>query len=261
MQLRDWTKIEESILSIKEDAILLKYEAVTISKAGTLAVIDGNEKSVVLFDKDGFQLKKFYLEKSIGRVDVFGIAFTRRGNIALATEANCVCILSPDNGELLSIFGMEGVPWGLAPDHRGYLYICERDRNCISVYTEDGAFVNEFGSKGWGQGELNYPWDAAFGPDGNLYVCDFHNKRIQIFDEKGKYLKEFKTSDKPKHICVANDGHVIVAQDSGHLYIFDDHTHALVHKWTFKTNRLSYGVAVNSDGQVFVPDSGDIKVF
>ena len=47
---------------------------------------------------------------------------------------------------------------------------------------------------------------------------------------------------KIKFICVANDGHVIVAQDSGHLYIFDDHTRALIHKWTFKTNRLSYSV-------------------
>ena len=193
------------------------------------------------------------------------MTFTSSGYIALASANKeisqyNVSIYSTAKG-LLKTIALEHSPWGLTANGKGLIYICERDGHCISVYTEEGNFKFKFGSKGFSPGQLNQPVDAACSPDGKVYVCDYCNQRIQIFDEKGTFLKEFQTSGKPKNICIAHDGHVIVAEDRGKLFVFSGKTNELVHKWTFPTACVSFGIAVNYRCEVFVCDSSDIKVF
>ena len=52
-------------------------------------------------------------------------------------------------------------------------------------------FAYQFGSYGWGPGELGYPAGVAFGPGGIIAVADYGNYRVQVFHANGTYAFEF----------------------------------------------------------------------
>ena len=79
-----------------------------------------------------------------------------------------------NDGELLR-------PTGIAVDHKGRLFVADRDNHRIQVFTHGGDFFMKFGSKGDREGELNDPHGLAVLSDGKIAEADFRNNRIQIF--------------------------------------------------------------------------------
>ena len=54
-------------------------------------------------------------------------------------------------------------------------------KNRVQKFTNDGTFLTEWGSKGFGYGEFDYPGDVVVDTSGNIYVVDRRNQRIQKF--------------------------------------------------------------------------------
>lgn len=85
-------------------------------------------------------------------------------------------------------------------------------------------FVNEWGSKGSGNGQFLRPHDLEFNSDNTrLYVVDRDGNRIQVFDKNGEFL--FKFGEKggkegqfsvPYGIDVDSNGNVWVADRGNH---------------------------------------------
>jgi DNA-binding beta-propeller fold protein YncE/ABC-type Fe3+ transport system permease subunit len=122
--------------------------------------------------------------------------------------------LDPDRGFLFVIdrsgrmqrFGLDGVfqkqwllpkydngyPTGItiAPD--GRIFVADTHEHCISVFTADGALLEQFGEFGTGQGQFVFPSDVAFGPGGRVYVSEFgDNDRIQVFEPDWTFVRQF----------------------------------------------------------------------
>ena len=72
-------------------------------------------------------------------------------------------------------------PYGIALDSSDNVYVSERDRGCISVFSSEGHYLISFGVKGEAEGQFNCSRGLHIDMDDSLLVCDRDNGRIQIF--------------------------------------------------------------------------------
>ena len=52
--------------------------------------------------------------------------------------------------------GQFNLPWDVAFDCTGNVYVADSESHHIQVFTEEGTFLRKFGKKGNGDGELDY---------------------------------------------------------------------------------------------------------
>ncbi len=101
----------------------------------------------------------------------------------------------------------------IAPN--GDIFVTDSHRNGknnrVVRFTRDGTYVNEWGKKGSGRGELSEPHTIAIDSRGRLFVGDRENNRIQIFDQDGKYLDEWRQFGRPSGIFITKDDAIYVA--------------------------------------------------
>jgi DNA-binding beta-propeller fold protein YncE len=100
----------------------------------------------------------------------------------------------------------------VAVDGSGYIYALGRFNDAIFKFGRDGKFINRFGSRGDGAGQLRAPLSIAVDGFGRVYVGDM--KGIQIYDADGRYLNLIDIKNAPFGI-VFNDKNelFVVARD------------------------------------------------
>ncbi len=147
-------------------------------------------------------------------------------------------------------------------------------------------YVNEWGSFGTGDGELNNPFGVAVDSSGYTYVTDEENHRVQKFDSDGNLVGWWGGCDDPGHAgsghwhdpgsghnpqSGSGDGQFIrstgIAIDSSdNIYVVDYHNYRIQKFKTDGTFVIKWGNYGNGDGQfnqahhIAVGPSGDVYV-
>ena len=105
--------------------------------------------------------------------------------------------LSGDTEEYITEFGGYGDkpgqfywPMGIALDNDVNVYVSDEYLHRITVFNQDGDYLNHWGVHGSGDGELDRPAGLAV-RDNVLYVVDSRNHRVQKFTLDGEYLGQF----------------------------------------------------------------------
>lgn len=80
-------------------------------------------------------------------------------------------------------------------------------------------FIQEFGSKGEGEGKFSKKTALAFDRNGGIYVADTENLRIQKLDANGRFLFEIRGTD-PDKFLFSNPMDIAVGMD-GTIYVVD----------------------------------------
>jgi len=220
------------------------------------ALSDGNNAVYALDAATGAQLWDFPLDGGIdggvavgGGVAYVGTVFggiyaiggTDQGTVPVATPAPATPAPSsspaPPTASPVAGGGAEFLwqttggtqPFGLetfvtiAPD--GRIWVADGKRSLFQIFDPDGTFVEEWGTPGSGDGELNLvadngdgSGDIAFAPDGSFYVSDTGNRRVQHFDRERRFVAawgEFGSGDGqfvyPSGIAVDAAGNVFVS--------------------------------------------------
>ena len=96
-------------------------------------------------------------------------------------------------------------------------------------------FVTKWGTEGSGDGLFHYPEGVAMASDGSVYVADTSNHRIQKFTSEGVFVTKWGT------FGGVHSGTGVDTADDGE---FDQ----------------PHGVAVASDGSVYVLDAGNRRI-
>jgi DNA-binding beta-propeller fold protein YncE len=83
--------------------------------------------------------------------------------------------------------------------------------NRIVHFASDGTYINEWGGKGSGPGELSEPHTIAMDSQGRLFVGDRENNRIQIFTQDGEFIDEWRQFGRPSGIFITPEDMIYVA--------------------------------------------------
>jgi len=158
----------------------------TVDYEGNLWVTDARSNDTI-----GHQVFKF---NSDGEV-MMTLGQPARGGSApeLLFNPNDV-VIDPEDGDIF-----------VAESHRDGM------NNRIVHYSSEGRFINQWGSKGSGQGELSEPHSIAMDSGGRLFVGDRENNRIQIFSRDGAFIDEWRQFGRPSGIFITPDDKIYVA--------------------------------------------------
>lgn len=83
-----------------------------------------------------------------------------------------------------------GYPSGIAFTDYGEVWVADRDKNQIAVFTNVGGFDRIVGDYGYAGGALSSPEKICRDRSGNFMVCDAGNSRLVKYDAYGNYLSQ-----------------------------------------------------------------------
>jgi tripartite motif-containing protein 71 len=133
-----------------------------------------------------------------------GVAVDASGNVFVADSSNYRIQEFNSSGAYVSQFGTLGNghgqflgPSGIAVDSSNNLWVGDgSDGNPIDrieEFSNSGAYISQFGTKGSANGQLRFPTGVAVDSSNNIWVADHDNHRIQEFSSSGVYISQFGT--------------------------------------------------------------------
>jgi len=156
-------------------------------------------------------------------------------------------------------------PRGIAVSPKNEVYVVDTGNKRVQVYTDNGAYLREWGSEGAADGFFDEPVGIDIDSLGNVYVADSRNKRVQVFDSRGRYLKQWSVIgwDDPftqPHISVDSAGNVYCSDSTQHLIHFFTPGGKDVTLYGRKGSgsgqlNANIGISVDSKGNVYVADT------
>ena len=109
-------------------------------------------------------------------------------------------------------------PREVAIDRQGLVYVTDHDNGRIQVYTPEGQFLSQFGTKGSSPGQLSEPV-GIFINNKLLYITEEGNSRISIFTTDGQFVHSFGGQGSSVDKFNAPNG--ITFDNKGYMYVCD----------------------------------------
>lgn len=155
---------------------------------------------------------------------VFGISRIRKVDakgIITTVAGGAQCCALGDGGSALSAY--LSIPWGLAVDASGNLYIAQVDtsnNNLIRKVSSNGTITTVAGG-GAASGDggsatsasLAHPLGVAVDAAGNLYIAEATGNRVRKVSKSGT-ITTIAAIDSPWHVAVDTSGNLYVTQSS-----------------------------------------------
>ncbi len=260
---------------------------IALDKDGNIYVADTDNHSIQKFDKDGKFLARWGGDPSPDEGLFYyprGLATLPEGDVVIADSGNNRIQKFDSEGNCSHAWGKFGfawrgadmgkfdVPWGVATDRDGNIYITDTSNARIQKFKSDGTPLMKWGRDGGFDGAFFYPRGVTVDYVGNVFVADEGNHRIQKFDSRGSFLTKWgKEGSGPGQFKapwgVACDalGNVYVVDSGNHRIQKFDGNGTFVCAWgnrgkTVGQFNFPSGIAVDKEGNVYVVDSGNGRV-
>jgi hypothetical protein len=143
-------------------------------------------------------------------------------------------------------------PHDISFDSTGRVFVTDRIRNDIQIFTHEGTYITKFGGSGSTNGLFNVPYSCGHDKDDNLYVADRGNNRVQKFNSSNTFVSKI-TSVNGQSLNAPED--VIFDPINGDIYICDTGNNRVVKLDKDHNFILQWGTFGNGPGQFDHPHS------
>lgn len=211
------------------DAANGKPTGIQIDHNGLVWVPDTHYSRVIVFDRDGKELRRFG-EEGVGPGQFLlptSVAIDRDGFIYVSEYGgnDRISKFSPDLRHLFSFAdrdsgeGSVQRPTEILIDENDVLWVADACHHRICRYDRGGRFLGAFGGTPGGPSELKYPYGMTMERSGAILIADRGNNRIARFDRSGRFLGSWGTAGRGRG-QIAQPWDVAVAPD-GRIYCLD----------------------------------------
>jgi DNA-binding beta-propeller fold protein YncE len=179
---------------------------------------------------------------------------------------------------LSSAPGRLNLPYDVAPDALGNLYVADVQNHRIQEFSATGRLIRAWGSRGSGAGQFFQPRGITIDPFGNVWVADHENHRVQKFTSDGRFLGKFGGNggdgttlgggfgefNNPRGLSSDAEGNIYVADDANHRIVKLSNDGVFLAMWGRADLQpgtgdgefdLPYGTAVDRFGHLWVADT------
>jgi DNA-binding beta-propeller fold protein YncE len=244
-----------------------QVSAVATDASDRVFVFHRGEPPVVVFGRDGKYLRSW----GEGLVKkAHGLRIDREQNVWTTDVGHHLVRKFNHEGTLLMTLGRPGMP-GAGPDRfnqptdvavtpSGEFLVSDGYGNSrVVLFSKDGRYLKEWGTKGKGEGQFNLPHAIVLDQDGRIYVGDRENDRVQVFDPRGKFLAQWKEGGAPYGLFFTADHRLLVADGrASRVTVLDQSGKALQHWGEPGAGpgqfALPHAVCVDSSGDVYVAE-------
>jgi DNA-binding beta-propeller fold protein YncE len=230
---------------------------------------------VLLYDTKAEKLEPIGERSIVDLKDPRGIAY-HSGKLFIGLAGHKKIAVLDDEGKLLFVIGREGRfpnPIDIVcdtPRHR--IYIVDSKLSQVFAFSEKGDSLFTVGTRGEGDGQLNFPQSAAVDTAGNLYVVDGFGFRVEVFDSTGKYVRKFGkqgdafgTFSRPKGIALDSYQNVYVL-DAMHqnFQIFNNAGEMLMYVGQYSPMNNGFenpiSIAIDGKNRIYVTDNLNSRI-
>ena len=186
------------------------YQCVRCGYIGGLLVLNNNlyviywNGTLVQINFNNTNTVQVYQVPNVGRM-------VHRGSLSyhpsVITHPDLLLLAEYDKGEIFSynvtsknkqvhLTGLRGPISVSFMTYNSDLYhvVCEYGRHQVLVYTLTWSLYQTLGgTRGSGDGQLDYPESAIGLPDGSIIISDSGNNRVSLFNIKGRFVRHLLT--------------------------------------------------------------------
>ena len=215
---------------LKTDKLCNEPRGVAFTGDGKILVVDGKRHRVVCYAEDGTFHSKAgsYGKGPLQFNDPVGITVAPSGHVLVCDRRNHrIQVLSSSDLIYICQIGQFGegdcsdglyLPWDVACDSEGRIYVADCGNCCVKVFTSDGKFLKKIGGPGTERGQFQHISSICIDSNDYLYAVDMKRSCVSVFDPQGEFKMEFGTFGqldgqffKPHGIAVDRGGHVYVS--------------------------------------------------
>ncbi|CAK8688683.1 tripartite motif-containing protein 2-like isoform X3 [Clavelina lepadiformis] len=194
-----------------------------VNSVNEIITADFDGAKIQIFDPQGNFKDSFVTEVNKRMCKPAGIAILNNDDIAVCCEDQVHIWTHEGKGVLGFGKGFFGNCSSIAVNADNHLVVADVGKHCVSVHTNTGKLITQFGAQGKGESKLIEPRYVACDSLNNIIVSDGGDCSIKKFSAQGEFLLSFGSEGPengqfqgPRGICADEHDNILVADCWNH---------------------------------------------